>query len=106
MGRTTVNEFTEVEQLGNNEAIITFIISDNIVTSEYYPDVDDKARTFEVKLKVTNNTKYNTRFHAINAYNASTIEEARSEAMLYLRLDPDTLDNEYPEITEFDAHSN
>ena len=51
-----------------------------------YPDVDDEARTFEVKLKVTNNTKYNTRFHAINAYNASTIEEARSEAMLYLSL--------------------
>ena len=103
--RTSVNEIKDVHQLGNNEAIITFEISD-LVTSENFPDVNDSEHTFDVKLKVTNNTKYNTNFHGISAYNAETIENAKHDAMLYLRLNPDTLDDEYPEISEFDSYSN
>lgn len=103
--RTSVNEIKDVHQLGNNEAIITFEISD-LVTSENFPDVNDSEHTFDVKLKVTNNTKYNSNFHGINAYNAETIENAKHDAMLYLRLNPDTLDDEYPEISEFDSYSN
>lgn len=103
--RTSVNEIKDVHQLGNNEAIITFEISD-LVTSENFPDVNDSEHTFDVKLKVTNNTKYNTNFHGISAYNAETIENAKNDPMLYLRLNPDTLDDEYPEISEFDSYSN
>ncbi len=103
--RTSVNEIKDVHQLGNNEAIITFEISD-LVTSENFPDVNDSAHTFDVKLKVTNNTKYNTNFHGISAYNAETIGNAKNDPMLYLRLNPDTLDDEYPEISEFDSYSN
>lgn len=105
MGRASVLEIKDVQQLGNNKAIVTFEISD-IVRSEYLPDVNDEEHIFDVKLKVTNNTKYNTNFHGISAYNAETIENAKSDAMLYLRLNPDTLDNEYPEISEFDSHNN
>ena len=103
--RTSVNEIKDVHQLGNNEAIITFEISD-LVTSENFPDVNDSEHTFDVKLKVTNNTKYNTNFHGISAYNAETIGNAKNDPMLYLRLNPDTLDDEYPEISEFDSYSN
>ena len=103
--RTSVNEIKDVHQLGNNEAIVTFEISD-LVTSENFPDVNDSEHTFDVKLKVTNNTKYNTNFHGISAYNAETIENAKNDPMLYLRLNPDTLDDEYPEISEFDSYSN
>ncbi len=103
--RTSVTEIKDVHQLGNNEAIVTFEISD-LVTSENFPDVNDSEHTFDVKLKVTNNTKYNTNFHGISAYNAETIENAKHDAMLYLRLNPDTLDDEYPEISEFDSYSN
>ena len=104
MMRTQIEGIKEVEQLGNNEAIVTFIISD-IISSEYYPDINDEEHKFEVKLKVTNDTKYNTRFHDNITYNAETIEEARS-FMIYIRLDENTLNNEYPEITTFDAYSN
>ena len=105
IGRTSVLEIKDVEQLGNNEAIVTFEISD-IIGSNSFPDVNDSDHNFDVKLKVTNNTKYNTNFHGINAYNAETIENAKNDAMLYLRLNPDTLDDEYPEISEFDSYSN
>lgn len=103
--RTSVDEIKDVEQLGNNEAIVTFTISD-IVSSDYFSNVNDEEHSFDVKLKVTNDTKYNTRFHGNSAYNAETIENAKSEAMLYLRLNPNTLNKEYPEISEFDAYSN
>lgn len=105
IGRTSVLEIKDVEQLGNNEAIVTFEISD-IIGSNSFPDVNDSNHNFDVKLKVTNNTKYNTNYHGINAYNAETIENAKNDAMLYLRLNPDTLDDEYPEISEFDSYSN
>ena len=105
IGRTSVLEIKDIEQLGNNEAIVIFEISD-IVRSEDFPDVNDSEHTFDIKLKVTNNTKYNTNFHGINAYNAETIENAKQDAMLYLRLNPDTLNDEYPEISEFDSYSN
>lgn len=103
--RTSVTEIKDVHQLGNNEAIVTFEISD-LVTSENFPDVNDSEHAFDVKLKVTNNTKYNTNFYGISAYNAETIENAKHDAMLYLRLNPDTLNDEYPEISEFDSYSN
>lgn len=103
--RTSVTEIKDVKQLGNNEAIVTFEISD-LVSSEDYPDVNDSEHTFDVKLKVTNNTKYNTNFYGISTYNAATIENAKQDAMLYLRLNPDTLNDEYPEISEFDSYSN
>lgn len=102
--RTSVTEIKDVHQLGNNEAIVTFEISD-LVSSEDYPDVNDSEHTFDVKLKVTNNTKYNTNFYGISTYNAETIENSKY-LMLYLRLNPDTLNDEYPEISEFDSYSN
>ena len=102
--RTGVTEIKNVEQLGNNEAIVTFTIVD-LVTAEYYPDVNDEEHTFEVKLKVNNNTEYNTNFHGILMHDASSIF-ATSFYMLYIRINPNTLNNEYPEISEFDAYSN
>ena len=102
--RTGVTEIKNVEQLGNNEAIVTFTIVD-LVTAEYYPDVNDEEHTFEVKLKVNNNTKYNTNFHGILMYDANSIF-ATSFYMLYIRINQNTLNNEYPEISEFDAYSN
>lgn len=102
--RTGVNEIKNVEQLGNNEAIVTFTIVD-LVTAEYYPDVNDEEHTFEVKLKVNNNTKYNTNFNGILMHDASSIF-ATASYMLYIRINPNTLNNEYPEISEFDAYSN
>lgn len=105
MMRASVDEIKDVQQLGNNEAIVTFSISD-IVSSEYFPCVNDAEHSFDVKLKVTNGTKYNTNFHGISAYNAETIENAKVDAMYYLRLYNTTLDYEYPEVSEFDSYSN
>ena len=104
ISRTGVTEIKNVEQLGNNEAIVTFTIVD-LVTAEYYPDVNDEEHTFEVKLKVNDNTEYNTNFHGILMHDASSIF-ATSFYMLYIRINPNTLSNEYPEISEFDAYSN
>ena len=103
--RTNINAIEKVEQLGNNEAIVTFTISD-IISSDYFPYVNDDEHIFNVKLKVNNNTKYNSRFHGNNVYNSETIENAKSDAMYYLRLNPNTLNEEYPQISQFDSYSN
>ena len=103
--RTNVVEIKDVKQLGNNEAIATFTISD-LVSSEYYPNVNDEEHTFDVELKVNNDTKYNTNFNGISAYNAETLENAKNDPMYYIRINPSTLNKKYPEITEFDSYSN
>lgn len=105
MMRTSVNDLTEVKQLGNNEAILTFNISD-LVSSEYFPDVNDEEHKFNVELKVTKDTKYNSKFYIGTPYNINTLEKAKNEAMFYIRINSNTLDKKYPEILEFDAYSN
>ena len=104
MVRASVDEIKEVQQLGNNEAIVTFGISD-IVRSEYYPEINDEEYSFDIKLKLTNDTQYNTNFNGNSTYNASTIENSK-HLMLYLRIKSNTVENEHPEILEFDSYSN
>lgn len=104
MVRASVDEIKEVQQLGNNEAIVTFGISD-IVRSEYYPEINDEEHSFDIKLKLTNDTQYNTNFNGNSTYNSSTIENSK-HLMLYLRIKSNTIGNEYPEILEFDSYSN
>ena len=102
--RTSVDEIKDVKQLGNNEALVTFEISD-IIKAENYPEINDEEHKFEVTLKVNNNTKYNLNFHGQDTYNAETIENSKW-LMLYIRLDANTLDDEYPCISMFDSYSN
>lgn len=102
--RTSVDEIKDVKQLGNNEALVTFEISD-IIKAENYPELNDEEHKFEVTLKVNNNTKYNLNFHGQDTYNAETIENSKW-LMLYIRLDANTLDDEYPCISMFDSYSN
>ncbi len=97
MVRTSIDEIIETEQLGNNEAIITFSISD-IIWSEYYPGVNDEKHKFIVKFKATNNTKYESKGRY--TYDANTIENSKG-TILVMKLDENTLNNEYPEIREF-----
>ena len=102
--RTSVDGIKDVKQLGNNEALVTFEISD-IIKAENYPEINDEEHKFEVTLKVNNNTKYNLNFHGQDTYNAETIENSKW-LMLYIRLDANTLDDEYPCISMFDSYSN
>ena len=102
--RTSVDEIKDVKQLGNNEALVTFGISD-IIKAENYPELNDEEHKFEVTLKVNNNTKYNLNFYGQDTYNAETIENSKW-LMLYIRLDANTLNDEYPCISMFDSYSN
>lgn len=102
--RTSVDEIKDVKQLGNNEALVTFEISD-IIKAENYPELNDEEHKFEVTLKVNNNTKYNLNFYGQDTYNAETIENSKG-LMLYIRLDANTLNDEYPCISMFDSYSN
>lgn len=102
--RTSVDEIKDVKQLGNNEALVTFEISD-IIKAENYPEINDEEHKFEVILKVNNNTKYNLNFHGQDTYDAKTIENSKG-LMLYIRLDANTLNDEYPCISMFDSYSN
>ena len=102
--RTSVDEIKDVKQLGNNEALVTFEISD-IIKAENYPEINDEEHKFEVTLKVNNNTKYNLNFHGQDTYNAETIENSKW-LMLYIRLDANTLNDEYPCISMFDSYCN
>ena len=102
--RTSVDEIKDVKQLGNSEALVTFEISD-IIKAENYPEINDEEHKFEVTLKVNNNTKYNLNFHGQDTYNAETIENSKG-LMLYIRLDANTLNDEYPCISMFDSYSN
>ncbi|OKZ66079.1 MAG: hypothetical protein BHW02_02560 [Clostridium sp. 28_12] len=102
--RTSVDEIKDVKQLGNNEALVTFAISD-VIKAENYPELSDEEHKFEVILKVNNNTKYNLNFHGQDTYNAKTIENSKG-LMLYIRLDANTLNDEYPCISMFDSYSN
>lgn len=102
--RTSVDEIKDVKQLGNNEALVTFEISD-VIKAENYPELNDEEHKFEVILKVNNNTKYNLNFHGQNTYDAKTIENSKG-LMLYIRLDANTLNDEYPCISMFDSYSN
>lgn len=54
---------------------------------------------------MNNNTKYNLNFHGQDTYNAETIENSKG-LMLYIRLDANTLNDEYPCISMFDSYSN
>ena len=56
-------------------------------------------------LKVNNNTKYNLNFYGQDTYDAETIENSKG-LMLYIRLDANTLNDEYPCISMFDSYSN
>ena len=102
--RTSVDEIKDVKQLGNNEALVTFEISD-VIKAENYPELNDEEHKFEVILKVNNNTKYNLNFHGQDTYDAKTIENSKG-LMLYIRLDANTLNDEYPCISMFDSYSN
>lgn len=102
--RTSVDEIKDVKQLENNEALVTFEISD-IIKAENYPEINDEEHKFEMTLKVNNNTKYNLNFHGQDTYNAETIENSKW-LMLYIRLDANTLNDEYPCISMFDSYSN
>ena len=66
---------------------------------------DVEEHKFEVILKVNNNTKYNLNFHGQDTYDAKTIENSKG-LMLYIRLDANTLNDEYPCISMFDSYSN
>ena len=81
-----------------------FEISD-IIKAENYPELNDEEHKFEIILKVNNNTKYNLNFHGHDTYNAETIENSKG-LMLYIRLDSNTLNDEYPCISMFDSYSN
>ena len=102
--RTSVDEIKDVKQLENNEALVTFEISD-VIKAENYPELNDEEHKFEVILKVNNNTKYNLNFHGQDTYDAKTIENSKG-LMLYIRLDANTLNDEYPCISMFDSYSN
>ena len=102
--RTSVDEIKDVKQLGNNEALVTFEISD-IIRAENYPELNEEEHKFDVTFKVNNNTKYNLNFHGQDTYNAETIESSKG-LMLYIRLDANTLNDEYPCISMFDSYSN
>ena len=102
--RTSVDEIKDVKQLENNEALVTFEISD-IIKAENYPEINDEEHKFEMTLKVNNNTKYNLNFNGQDTYNAETIENSKW-LMLYIRLDANTLNDEYPCISMFDSYSN
>ena len=102
MLRTSVDDIKSVKQLGNNEALVTFEISD-IIRNEDFSDYDNGE--IDVTLKVNNNTKYNTNFNGNTTYDANTIEDSNS-LMLYIRLDAGTLNDEYPCVSMFDSYSN
>lgn len=104
--KANIDEIKEVEQLGNNEAIATVTISDSVISSDYFKNVNNEEHKFDVKLKFTNKTKYNTNFYGVTVYNAETLENAKNDAMYYLKLDSNTIDNQYPEVLEFDSYSN
>lgn len=102
MLRTSVDDVKSVKQLGNNEALVTFEISD-IIRNEDFSDYDNGE--INVTLKVDNNTKYNTNFNGNTTYDANTIEDSKS-LVLYIRLDSSTLKDEYPCVSMFDSYSN
>lgn len=95
MVRTAIDNIQKVQQLGNNEATVTIIISD-LISPEYYPN--SEKQSFEINVKFTNNTKYQSKGNY--TYDASTIENSK-DTIMTLRLDEKTLNNKYPEVLEF-----
>lgn len=95
MVRTAIDNIQKVQQLGNNEAIVTIIISD-LISPEYYPN--SEKQSFEINVKFTNNTKYQSKGNY--TYDASTIENSK-DTIMTLKLDEKTLNYKYPEVLEF-----
>lgn len=93
--RTAIDNIQKIQQLGNNEAIVTIIISD-LISPEYYPN--SEKQSIEINVKFTNNTKYQSKGNY--TYDASTIENSK-DTIITLRLDEKTLNNKYPEVLEF-----
>ena len=93
--RTAIDNIQKVQQLGNNEAIVTIIISD-LISPEYYPN--SEKQSFEINVKFTNNTKYQSKGNY--TYDASTIENSK-DTIMTLKLDEKTLNYKYPEVLEF-----
>ena len=93
--RTAIDNIQKIQQLGNNEAIVTIIISD-LISPEYYPN--SEKQSFEINVKFTNNTKYQSKGNY--TYDASTIENSK-DTIMTLKLDEKTLNNKYPEVLEF-----
>ena len=95
MYRTGVGDIQKVQQLGNNEALVTFTIYD-LITPENYPVSD--TQSFEVTFKFTNDTVYHSK--GKYTYNAETIEYSKDTIMV-VRLDDKTLNYQYPEVLNF-----
>lgn len=93
--RTAIDNIQKIQQLGNNEAIVTIIISD-LISPEYYPN--SEKQSFEINVKFTNNTKYQSKGNY--TYDASTIENSK-DTIMTLKLDEKTLNYKYPEVLEF-----
>ena len=93
--RTAIDNIQKVQQLGDNEAIVTIIISD-LISPEYYPN--SEKQSFEINVKFTNNTKYQSKGNY--TYDASTIENSK-DTIMTLKLDEKTLNYKYPEVLEF-----
>lgn len=97
MARAGVYDIKEIKQLGNNEAIVTFVVGDLIVP-EHYPNA--KTQKFEIDVKFKNDTIYHSK--GKYTYDASTIENSKDTIML-IRLNKETLDYQYPEVLKFDS---
>ena len=55
MIRASIIDIKKIQQLENDEAIVTFSIKEFVI-SEYFPDANDENSVVEVKLKFTNDT--------------------------------------------------
>lgn len=91
-----------VQELGNNEAIITCNIMD-VVTEDTFPI--NKTQEFDIQFKVNKSTKYNSNVSWGPTTYPEAIENAKNDAILSIRLDPETLDDKYPVIIQLDSHS-
>lgn len=89
-----------VQKTGENEGIIMIEIDDFVTSSGYYNGTD---QIFYVELKITPDTVYNSK--GGNIYDIDTLKYAIGN-INDLRLDLNTLNNDYPVVIEFNSTDN
>ena len=86
-----------VQKTGENEGIITIEIDDFVTSNGFYNGTDE---IFYVEVKITPDTVYHSK--GGNIYNIDTLKYAIGN-INDLRLDKNTIDDEYPVVIEFNS---
>ena len=95
--RAGISDIGEITKLNNTDGLVVFKLYD---IANFNDEEIGLGESFEVTFKFTKNTKYHSKGNY--TYDLDTLENSK-DTIMWLRLDPKTINNEYPEVLIFES---